>query len=102
MAPFQAKIGSKRMTKRENKNCCYIPFLPDSKLKIPKQQQKNSKIPLRVHFKSKQVGKCRERERIKIIVLFRSYTALSRKLNKNSKKKFKKLKNTVMDSFQTK
>ena len=43
MAPFQAKIGSKRMKKIENKNYRYVPFLPDAKQKIPKQQQKNLK-----------------------------------------------------------
>ena len=43
MASFQAKIGWKRMTKRENK-----------------------KILLWLHFKPKQVVKCRDREKIKI------------------------------------
>jgi hypothetical protein len=37
MAPFQAKIGLKRMKKIENKNYRCVPFLPDAKLKIPKQ-----------------------------------------------------------------
>ena len=35
MASFQAKIGWKRMRKRENKNYHYVSFLPDSKFKIP-------------------------------------------------------------------
>ena len=43
MNSFQAKIGWKRMRKRENKNYNFVPFLPDAKQKIPKQQQKNSK-----------------------------------------------------------
>ena len=43
MASFQANIGWKMMRKRENKNYRYVPFLPDAKQKIPKQQQKNSK-----------------------------------------------------------
>ena len=43
MASFQAKISWKRPRKRENKNSCAAPFLPDAKQKIPKQQQKNSK-----------------------------------------------------------
>ena len=34
----------------------------------------------------KQVGKCREREKTKIIGPFRSYTTLNRKFQKNSKK----------------
>ena len=43
MASFQAKIGWKRIRKRENKNYYYISFLPDAQLKIPRKQQKNSK-----------------------------------------------------------
>ena len=38
----QAKIGWKRMRKSENKNYRSVPFLPDAKLKISKEQQKNS------------------------------------------------------------
>ena len=30
MACFQAKIGWKRLKKRENKNCLSDPFLPDT------------------------------------------------------------------------
>ena len=30
MASFQAKTGWKRQRKRENKNCRFIPFLPDA------------------------------------------------------------------------
>ena len=41
---FQAKISWKRMRKRENKNYRSVPFVPDAKQKIPKQQHKNSKI----------------------------------------------------------
>ena len=29
MASFQAKIGWKRPRKRKNKNCLFVPFLPD-------------------------------------------------------------------------
>ena len=36
---FQAKIGLKKMRKRENKNYHFVPFLPNAKLKIPKKQQ---------------------------------------------------------------
>ena len=35
MASFQAKIGSKRMRKRENENYHYVSFLPDAKFEIP-------------------------------------------------------------------
>ena len=53
------------------------------------------------HFKPKQVGKCREREKIKIIGPFRFYTTRNRNSNKRAKN-FKKSKNTIMASFQTK
>ena len=42
MASFQAKIGWKRMRKRENKNCHSVPF-PTRNRKFQKKQQKNSK-----------------------------------------------------------
>ena len=89
MDTFQGKIGWKMMRWRENKNLCSVPFLPDAKQKIPKQQQKISKnlrIPLRVHLKPKQVGKGREKQKVKIIVPFRSCPALNRKFKENSKK----------------
>ena len=35
MASVQAKIGSKRMRKRENENYHYVSFLHDAKFKIP-------------------------------------------------------------------
>ena len=35
MGSLQAKIGWKRMRKRENKNYHYVSFLPDAKFKIP-------------------------------------------------------------------
>ena len=56
MSTFQAKIGWKRLRKRENKNYRFAPFLPDCLEKIPKKQQKNSKnfkIRLWDHFKPK-------------------------------------------------
>ena len=43
MDSFHAKIGWKRMRKSEYKIYRSVPFLPDAKQKIPKQQQKNSK-----------------------------------------------------------
>ena len=30
MASFQAKTGWKRLKKRENKNYCFVSFLPDA------------------------------------------------------------------------
>ena len=61
----------------------------------------NKKIPLWLHLRPKFVGKCREREKIKIIDPFRSYPTRNRKFHKNSKI-FKKLKNTITASFQAK
>ena len=43
MASFQAKIGWKRLRRRENENYPSVPFLPDAWLKILKKGQKNSK-----------------------------------------------------------
>ena len=44
MVSFQGKIGGKMLRKRENKNYHSDLFLPDGEEKIPKKQQKNSKI----------------------------------------------------------
>ena len=55
MALFQAKVGWKSPRKGENKNFRFILFLPEAQQKIPKKIQK---IPLWIHFKPKQVGKC--------------------------------------------
>ena len=43
MASFQAKIGWKRLGKRENKNYPSVPFLPEALEKILKKRKKNSK-----------------------------------------------------------
>ena len=37
---FQAKIGRKRMRNMENKNYCFVSFLPDAQKKIPKKIKK--------------------------------------------------------------
>ena len=42
-------------------------------------------MPLLLHFRPKFVGKCREREKIKIIDPFRSFPKGKRKFQKNSK-----------------
>ena len=57
MASFQAKIGWKRLRKRENKNYRSPSFLHDAYQKITKKLQKNSKIPLWHHFRPKYGGK---------------------------------------------
>ena len=43
-ASFHGKIGWKWQRNRENKNYCYVSFIPDGQEKIPKKLQKNSKI----------------------------------------------------------
>ena len=53
-------------------------------------------------FKPKQVGKGGEREKIKIIVSFRSYLTRYGKFQKNSEIIQKIKKNTIMASFQAK
>ena len=50
------------------------------------KNSENQKIPLWLHFKPKQDGKGREREKIKIIVPFRSHPTDYRKFEKNNKK----------------
>ena len=57
IATFQAKIGRKRLGKRENKNYRFIMFLPNRLEKIPKNNNEIQKIQLWHHFKPKQVGK---------------------------------------------
>ena len=44
MASFQAKTGSEMPRKRENKNYRFDQLLPNTLQRIPKKQQKNSKI----------------------------------------------------------
>ena len=43
MCSFQAKIGLIKKRKGEDNNHRSVSFLPDAKLKIQKQKQKNSK-----------------------------------------------------------
>ena len=52
-------------------------------------------------FQAKQVEKGKEREKIKIIVPFRSYITRYRKFQKNSKN-IQKIKNSIAASFQAK
>ena len=95
MASFQAKIGLKRLRKRENNNYRSVPFRSyqtrNRKFqKNGKKIQNVKKIPLWPHFKPKQVGKD-EREKIKIVVPFhsvpfRSYPTRNRNFPKKSKK----------------
>ena len=57
MASFQAKIGWKSLRNGENKYYRSVSFQPKAKWKILKIQQKNSKMPLWLHLKPKQVEK---------------------------------------------
>ena len=80
--------------KREYKIYRSVSFQHDAKQKVKKKQQKNlniQKIPLLLHFKPKQAVKGRERENIKLIVMFRSNPTRNRKFQKKALK-FKKLK----------
>ena len=94
MAPFRAKIGLKGLRKGENKNYRFVSFLPGAEQKMPKKKAKKlkqlKKIPLWHHFKPKQFGKGQEREKIKIIVSFRSYRTRYRKFQKKKAEKLKK------------
>ena len=103
MASFQDKIGWKC---RETEKIKIIgPFRSHTTRnrkfqKNSKKFQKIKKIPLQLNFEPKQVGKGCEREKIKIKVPFLHDT--EQKIPKNIAKKFKKLKNTFMASFQVK
>ena len=57
-------------------------------------------MPVWRHLKPEQVGKGRERKKINIVVLLRSYPTRNKKFKKNSKKIQKKLKNNIMAPFQ--
>ena len=106
MASFQAKIGWKTQRKRENKNCHSVPFrsYPTRNRKFQKNKKKIQKIKkYRNGFISSQNWfENAEKERI-YRVSFRFIP--TRRVIENSKKIakiFKKLKNTVMYSFQAK
>ena len=89
MAYFQAKIRWKRLRKRENKNYHTVSFQLDALQKISKKLEKKFKklkSTIIASFQAKQVGKVREREKIKIFIPFRSYPTSNRKFQKNSKK----------------
>ena len=69
---------------RENKIYRFVSFRSDPMRNRKSQEsskkiQKIRRIPFWLHLKQKQVAKCQEREKIKIIVLFRSYTTRNRK-----------------------
>ena len=61
-------------------------FLPNRLEKISKNNKKIQKIQLWHNFQPKQVGKGREREKIKIIAPFRFFSTGKGKFQKNSNK----------------
>ena len=66
---------------------------------MAKNSKIRKKIPFLHHFKPKSVERGGEREKIKIIILFRSYLTRHRIFQKNSEE-IQKIKNKV--SFQAK
>ena len=78
------------MRNGENKSYRFVPFLPDAEQIMPKKKckktKKNSKISLWHNFKPKCFGNGQEREKIKMIVSFRSYLTGCRKFQKYMKK----------------
>ena len=50
MASFQAKIGWKRLRKRENKNYHSVSFQPDMLDKIPKKWKKKTQKTKKYHY----------------------------------------------------
>ena len=57
-------------------------------------------MPAWLHLKPEQVGKGRERKKINIVVLLRSYSKRNRKFQKKKQKYSKNLKNNIMAPFQ--
>ena len=80
-ALFHAKMGWKRLRKRENKNYRSISFLSDPYQKIQKKQPKKFKklkMPVWHYLKPEQDGNCRERKTINIVVPFRYHPTRNR------------------------
>ena len=57
-------------------------------------------MPVWLHLKPEQVGKGRERKKINIFVPFHSYPTRNRKFQKKLQKNSKKLKYTIIATFQ--
>ena len=106
MDSFQAKIGQNSLRKRENKNYRSVPFRsnPTGQRTFQKNSKKIQKIK-KYHYgviSSQNKLEKAQREKIKIIVSFRSDPTRKRKLKKKQQKYSKKLKDTIMTSFQAK
>ena len=89
MNSFQAKIGWKRMGKRENKKLSFrfVPtrFVIENSKKIRKKFKK-LKNTIMNSFQAKIGWKSMRKIEIKIFVLFRSYPTRNTKFQKNSQK----------------
>ena len=101
MASFQAKIGWKRLRKRENKNYRSVTFLPDRLEEIPKNLKKFKKYHYGIISSQNRLKKAEKKKKQKISFRF----VLTRRVIENFKKiakKFKKLKNTFWHHFKLK
>ena len=101
MASCQAKIGWKTQRKREKKNYRSVPFLPDRLENIPKNFWKITKYDYGIISSQNRLEKAEKEIKQKLAFHFVS----TRRVIENNKKigkKFKKLKNTIMSSFQSK
>ena len=101
MDSFQAKIGWNSTRKRENKNYRSVPFCsyPTRNRKFQKNSKKIQKIKkFHYDFISCQNRLEKSEKGRKEKLSFRSVP--TRRVIENSKKIAKKLKNTIMDSFQ--
>ena len=63
MASFHARIGGKRMRKRENKNYRFVPFKPNAQQKITKKNSNKIKKPHYGFFSSQNRLKEDKKER---------------------------------------
>ena len=96
MSSFKAKTGRERSRKNRKENYRSAQFLPNLEQRIKNKNQenlKNLKRSLWLHFKPKQDGSGKEREKKKLIVPISSYPTRNREFRKNSKKKKKNRKN---------
>ena len=87
MDSYQAKIGWKRMSKSENKNYRSVPSRREIEIfKRIAEKFRKLKTTIMASFQFKIGWKRLKKQKITIIVPFRSYSTLNSKLKKNSKK----------------
>ena len=85
--PSQNRLEKEEKERKQKLFFCSVPTRRE--IQNSKKREKNKKIPLWLHFMPKQVGKCREREKIKIVFPFPSDRTGNRKFQKK-RRKFKK------------